>query len=405
MSEQQSRRRQVGVLAASLGLVAAGALGGATLTSDPAMSVEYRAHVQSVGWQPWVKDGATAGTVGSGLRVEAIEIRLVPATEPTPTPSTAVPTPTPTPTTASPSPTPTAPAATRLAFTADTGTGTAGKAVLAKIGAGKYDVTSIVGDFAYVPAAEEAWCKQVNDRVPGRVAIVAGNHEGLDTADGSMENYEACLPDEVGAVPYPKSQYGRDYFFDVGNVRVILVSPDIPLSTGTKTYVYGTAEREWLKKVARDGRAAGKWTVLGYHHPCFSIGLHGCSDTVPSLSELAIGLGVDVTVTGHDHNYMRTHQMNGTYAKPVVLDSDNAYRQRTEFTKGTVFVVAGNGGHNPRTITQTRPSWMKVANGTNSPGGMAFGFLELVATDTVLTGRHVSASGATLTDSFTITRP
>ena len=39
-------------------------------------SVEYRAHVQNVGWQPWVRDGADAGTSGRSLRVEAIEAKL-----------------------------------------------------------------------------------------------------------------------------------------------------------------------------------------------------------------------------------------------------------------------------------------------------------------------------------------
>jgi hypothetical protein len=358
------------------------------------VSVEYRAHVQGIGWQPWVKDGATAGTVGSGLRVEAVEIRIVPATEPTPTV-------TPTP---SPTPTPTAAPVTRLAFTADTGMDENGKAVLDKIGAGNYDVTSIIGDFAYVPNREQQFCDQVNSRVPGKVAIVAGNHEEIPNPDGTMEKYEACLPNEVNAVPYTTSRYGRDYYFDTGNVRVILISPDIPLTTGTKTYVYGTQEREWLKKVAIDGRAAGKWVVLGYHHPCFSIGLHACKDTKPSLSELAIGLGADVVVTGHDHNYQRTHQIRGSKAAPVVIDKDNAYKRQTTTSKGTTFVVVGNGGWNPRTITQTLPAWMKVVNGTNSPGGMAFGYGELIATNTVLTWNHVSASGATLADSFTVTR-
>jgi len=54
-----------------------------------AVSVEYRAHVQGVGWQPWRRDGQTAGTTGKGLRVEAVQIRIVqgPEPEPTPTPS------------------------------------------------------------------------------------------------------------------------------------------------------------------------------------------------------------------------------------------------------------------------------------------------------------------------------
>lgn len=31
------------------------------------IGVQYRTHVQNVGWQPWVTNGKTAGTVGQGL--------------------------------------------------------------------------------------------------------------------------------------------------------------------------------------------------------------------------------------------------------------------------------------------------------------------------------------------------
>lgn len=41
-------------------------------------TVRYRAHVQNIGWQGWKTDGQTAGTVGQSLRVEAVEIVLVP---------------------------------------------------------------------------------------------------------------------------------------------------------------------------------------------------------------------------------------------------------------------------------------------------------------------------------------
>ena len=38
--------------------------------------MEYSAHVQDIGWQKSVKDGALAGTTGKGKRVEAIKINL-----------------------------------------------------------------------------------------------------------------------------------------------------------------------------------------------------------------------------------------------------------------------------------------------------------------------------------------
>ena len=37
----------------------------------------YRTHVQNIGWTDWVKEGEYSGTKGQGLRVEAIEIKLV----------------------------------------------------------------------------------------------------------------------------------------------------------------------------------------------------------------------------------------------------------------------------------------------------------------------------------------
>ncbi|MCD9021870.1 glycoside hydrolase domain-containing protein [Cohnella silvisoli] len=47
------------------------------LTSPPAGAhIKYQAHVQSVGWQSWVYDGAIAGTTGQSLRMEAVKIML-----------------------------------------------------------------------------------------------------------------------------------------------------------------------------------------------------------------------------------------------------------------------------------------------------------------------------------------
>jgi uncharacterized protein YjdB len=39
-------------------------------------AIEYRTHVQDIGWQDWVNDGEMTGTSGRSLRLEAIDIRL-----------------------------------------------------------------------------------------------------------------------------------------------------------------------------------------------------------------------------------------------------------------------------------------------------------------------------------------
>ena len=38
--------------------------------------VTYKTHVQKTGWQSWVKNNKTSGTVGKGLRLEAIQIKI-----------------------------------------------------------------------------------------------------------------------------------------------------------------------------------------------------------------------------------------------------------------------------------------------------------------------------------------
>ena len=45
-------------------------------TNVAGLGVEYRTHVQNVGWQGYVSDGEMSGTTGRSLRLEAIEIEL-----------------------------------------------------------------------------------------------------------------------------------------------------------------------------------------------------------------------------------------------------------------------------------------------------------------------------------------
>ena len=38
--------------------------------------IQYRSHIQDIGWQSWQSNGAISGTVGQSKRLEAIQIRL-----------------------------------------------------------------------------------------------------------------------------------------------------------------------------------------------------------------------------------------------------------------------------------------------------------------------------------------
>ena len=46
------------------------------LPKDVEGSIEYRGHVQNVGWDAWVADGAPCGTTSRSLRLEAVQARL-----------------------------------------------------------------------------------------------------------------------------------------------------------------------------------------------------------------------------------------------------------------------------------------------------------------------------------------
>jgi hypothetical protein len=340
----------------------------AQITSlDPSWKVEYRAHVQSIGWQPWVKDSIVAGTVGKALRMEAIQIRLFDVIPNHTDPIT-------------------------FTVTADNGLESAGLGVFSGIGKSGAGANFILGDFAYAPDRESAYCKVVTDRVNFPTELLAGNHEDDTTRDGLLTKYVKCLPDRL----YEQGSYAKDYYVDRGPVRFIMISPGLLLGGVTKTYADGTPEQAWLTSLIREARLAGQWTVVGFHKPCLTLGEHGCSSS-PDLTNALIREHVDLVVSGHDHNYSRSHQIKGTIANPVVMDSDSLMGRGG----GTVFVVIGNGGHNPRTVKPLTSIWA-AESGTNSPGGITFGYGKVTVDGDSLSFSLVRTSGGALTDGFVI---
>ena len=53
-----------------------GRVSGTFRINEAPVSIQYRTHVQRIGWQGWRRDNAMAGTSGKGYRLEAIEIAL-----------------------------------------------------------------------------------------------------------------------------------------------------------------------------------------------------------------------------------------------------------------------------------------------------------------------------------------
>lgn len=355
----------------------------APVWADSGGHVEYQCHVQDIGWMPWVRDGAVCGTTGRSLRLEAIRVRHVPPTATTPTPE---PTATPTPTATA---TPPAEGTTSIAVTADTGVDDpAGHAVMDAIGRSGAGLVSILGDLAYQPGRAADYCAMVSARVAAPVLLAPGNHEAQN-GDGPYSAFVSCLPDRVGV----SGDYDTGhYYVDRGPVRYIVMSPNIALPQGNRSYARGTVEREQVKDWIDAAKAEGKWVVVGMHIPCLTNGIHQCERDA-SIDEMLIGKHVDLVLAGHDHTYGRTHQVTGTALAPVVVDRDNAYAAGA----GTVYVIAGNGGHNPRAATVTGGVW------ATSLSGATAGYVRVDATASRLTVTGVGVTGP-LSDSATITR-
>lgn len=54
-----------------------------TLEGVPGYEIEYRVHIQNIGWSSWRSQGEIAGTSGMSYRLESIQIRIVPVEQKT----------------------------------------------------------------------------------------------------------------------------------------------------------------------------------------------------------------------------------------------------------------------------------------------------------------------------------
>lgn len=71
------------------------------------------------------------------------------------------------------------------------------------------------------------------------------------------------------------------------------------------------AQLDWLEENL--SRSQVPWKVVFGHHPVYSSGVHGGSQQmVKRLTPLFSRYGVQLYISGHDHNYERTHRLQGT---------------------------------------------------------------------------------------------
>lgn len=301
----------------------------------------------------------------------------------------------------------------RFAAVGDFGARPATRGVLDAIAATGPTAALALGDLAYKDAVPEtAWCSFVKQSLGEGFPfqLLSGNHDSLDVGDGAINNYSSCLPNQIPGIT---GTYGREYYMDFPRtdplVRAIQVSPQLTFEGGQWNYNVGNAHYQWLSNAIDSGRAAGaKWIIVSAHLPCWSVGQYNCQGK--DIYDLLLSKRVDLVLHGHEHGYMRTHQLasgvpgcttvpTGTVDTDCVRDSDNAFVAG----QGTVFATVGTGGTPLRDVNvgDSEAGYFAAVSGNNL--NAAYGFLDIQAGEDALSAKFVKTTG-TFSDSFVIVR-
>jgi hypothetical protein len=203
-----------------------------------------------------------------------------------------------------------------------------------------------------------------------------GNHEYV-TNQGQpyLDNFYLPANNPAGTERY--------YSFDWGPVHFVALDSSCAIGLASPDRCTLAAQKSWL---ASDLAATQQpWKVIFFHHPPWSSGAHGSQLTMRrEFAPIFEQYGVDLVLTGHDHNYERTRPMRGD----SVASSG---------TRGVVYVVVGSGGANLRIFPLAWPNWTAYRNNTDA------GYLEVTVNGGTLTGKFTTPSGS-VPDSFTLTK-
>ncbi len=284
--------------------------------------------------------------------------------------------------------------------------------VLAEVARRDPDAHLALGDLAYgYSATPYQWCDYVKQRVGDRFAfqLISGNHESEDNNNGDINDFSACLPNQVAGI---SGTYGREYVMDFPSnaplVRVIQASPNLTFEGTRWVYASGDPHWRWVEQAIDEGRARGaRWIIVTAHYPCLTVGANGCPSN-DDFYDLLIAKRVDLVLHGHEHSYARTHQLaSGAPGCPTVpprttnqaciVDTDSQFRAGT----GTVFATVGTGGIALRDVfgTDSEAGYFAAWSGANSQP--SHGLLDLSITADQLSATFVATSGS-FSDSFTI---
>ncbi len=184
---------------------------------------------------------------------------------------------------------------------------------------------AVVGDFGTGEAPQESIAARMcrfRKRHPFDLVITTGDNVYPDghpgRFDAAFRDPYACLLD--AGVRFRSSLGNHDIMTDSGEAQV--ADPDFGYRAKRKNYVVrnggvrfviadGNAlDRSWLNR-ALPPATGDRWTIVAFHQPVYSPGLHGSTPGFEDLPKIFQRHGVDLVLNGHDHLYAVSRNLNG----------------------------------------------------------------------------------------------
>ncbi len=190
-----------------------------------------------------------------------------------------------------------------------------------------------VGDLAYPDGTDEQFAKCYGPtwgHFKDRTRPVPGNHEyHSEGASGYAHYFGAAAGD-------PNKAY---YSYDLGKWHIIALNSECARVGGCGKE---SEQGKWLQQDLEKHPTA--CTLAYFHRPLFSSGLaHGKDPEIKPLWEILYHAGVDVIISGHDHDYERFAPQDPDGR----LDSQHGIRE---------FVVGTGGKNSHRLFGVTQPN-------------------------------------------------
>jgi hypothetical protein len=170
---------------------------------------------------------------------------------------------------------------------------------------GNPDAVLPLGDLQYNDATLDQFTGSYHPswgRLKGRTRPAPGNHEYKTSGAAGYFDYFNGPGNATGRAGDRTKGY---YSFNIGAWHLVALNSECSEVGGCGP---GSAQEQWLRQdLARHRRAC---TLAYWHHPRFSSGNHGNSESTDGLWRALWQAGAEIVLSGHSHDYERFAPQN-----------------------------------------------------------------------------------------------